>query len=210
DYGKATVLHWDTKNGATIETLLSSKAPLESRQWYVHAGNTDITARVLPDGGTQASTTVRNEQGNPLLQTDPLGRQTKITYAANGIDPIKVEQKSAGGWDSLAQLTWNQQHRLLAIKNAAGQTTKYSYNSAGQLTARTGPNNLSTRYQYDQQGQLSRIINAAGRPQASYQYDRQGNLASSSDSEGYTVKHEYDALNRITQASYPDGTRTEI
>ncbi|MDR2851857.1 MAG: RHS repeat protein, partial [Burkholderiaceae bacterium] len=39
DYGKATVLHWDTKNGATIETLLSSKAPLESRQWYVHAGN---------------------------------------------------------------------------------------------------------------------------------------------------------------------------
>ncbi|GHT94086.1 hypothetical protein FACS1894116_07530 [Betaproteobacteria bacterium] len=40
-------------------------------------------------------------------------------------------------------------------------------------------------------------------------YDPHGNLATETDSEGYTLAHEYDALNRRTKTTYPDATTTE-
>ena len=39
--------------------------------------------------------------------------------------------------------------RSLKKQDAAGQTTHYGYNAAGQLTSITNPLNQTTSYQYD-------------------------------------------------------------
>ena len=215
DYTKAHILHWRTEGDMAVEELSSVKAPLEGRVWHLYDSGTKRAqavgiARVLPDGSTQAIHTSRNDKGHPLTEIDPVSRETKLTYAENGIDPIKVQQKTASGFETLAEVTWNPQHRPLTVKDAAGQTTRFTYNAAGQLTSRTNAAGATTRYEYNAAGQLIKVLNAAGRPALAYTYDAQGNPASTTDSEGYTVKQEYDALNRPTKTHYPDGTSVEI
>jgi RHS repeat-associated protein len=220
DYTKAEIKHWllDEDN-TVINVVESSKQPLKNRVWYNYPGQQNASnpgncakpsaiGQILPDGSTQLTRIERNAQGNPLVHTDPAGRQTKYTYAANGIDLIKVEQKTATGYATLAQITWNNQHRPLTVKDAAGRATQYTWNSAGQLTSQTDPLNRITRYQYDNEGRLIQIVNPLGRLQARYTYDAQGNLVSETDIEGYTLTHQYDALNRRTRTTHPDGTAT--
>lgn len=53
-----------------------------------------------------------------------LGTQARdpITYAANGIDLLTVEQKNGAGYDLLETRTYNSQHEPLTITDASGQT----------------------------------------------------------------------------------------
>jgi RHS repeat-associated protein len=218
DYTKAKVLHWRTEDGMAIGVLSSTKAPLESRQWYVYDPKAATTgscaqpmsvSRVLPDGETQVAEFAWNAQGNRVMARDPVGRETQYEHAPNGIDLTALRQKSATGYETLAQITWNGQRRPVAITDAAGQTSKYTWNAAGQITGMTNALGASTKYEYNEVGQLIKIINPVGRLNHAYTYDAQGNLASSTDSGGYTVKQEYDGLNRVTKTMYPDGTSTE-
>jgi YD repeat-containing protein len=102
------------------------------------------------------------EWGNILYRIDPLGRETHYEYASNGIDLLLVRQKNGNHRDTLAQITWDERHRPVAMTDAAGQTTRYTYNEAGQLARRTGPLGGTERYDYDDQGRLHRIIDALG------------------------------------------------
>jgi RHS repeat-associated protein len=223
DYTKAEIKHWYhglTNSGQTSNVLESVKRPLESRVWYNYPGQTtahqpgtcdkpSVIGRVLPDGTTQLTRMEYNAQGNVTHSIDQLGRETQYAYAENGIDLIQIQQKTATGWDTLTQITWNNQHRPLTVKDAAGRITKYTYNTAGQLTSQTNALNQSTHYQYDAQGRLTQIKNALGHIEASYTYNAFGNLATETDVAGYTLAHDYDALNRRTKTTYPDGTTAE-
>ncbi|MDR2259628.1 MAG: hypothetical protein LBE06_01560, partial [Azoarcus sp.] len=141
DYTKAEIRQWhyNFKISALTHELRSSKRPLESHLWYSYPGQTQYNApgvcdkpaqigRVLPDGSTQLTQYTYNDWGNPTQHIDPVGRETKYDYAENGIDLIKVQQKTAKGWDTLTQITWNNQHRPLTVRDAAGRITKYTYN----------------------------------------------------------------------------------
>jgi len=48
----------------------------------------------------------------------------------------------------------------MSYKDAANQTTTYSYDSVGQLIQVTNPLNETIRYVYDGLGYLTQIINA--------------------------------------------------
>ena len=100
-------------------------------------------------------------------------------------------------------------HNLLSYKDAAGQTTFYTYNSAGQLLTVTDALGEKTGYAYDSFGRLTTITNAYGKKAASYTYDKYGNVASFTDADGWTVQYEYDNGDRLTKATYPDKT-TEL
>jgi RHS repeat-associated protein len=223
NYTKAEVLHWhhDRINSTLTSGVLESiKHPLESRIWYNYPGQPaahqsgtcdkpSSIARVLPDGSTQLTKMEYNAQGNVTRRIDPLGRETKYEYAANGIDLTRAQQKTATAWDTLSEITWNNQHRPLTVKDAAGRITKYTYNAAGQLTSQINALNQTTQYSYDAAGRLTQVKNPLGHTEATYTYDAVGNLATETDSEGYTLAYEYDALNRRTKTTYPDGTTTE-
>jgi RHS repeat-associated protein len=224
DYTKARIQHFEHKTLApgdystTSRVLESVKSPLQNRVWYNYPGQAAGPAydgtfdqpskigRVHADGTTQLTRLAYNAQGNRTQVIDPAGRETNYEYAANGIDLIRIRQKTAAGYDVLGQWTYNSQHLPLTHTDAAGQITSYVYNSAGQLASVTNPKNETTTYNYSATGYLTSIVNPAGQTQASFTYDAVGRVASQTDSEGYVLGYSYDALNRRTGITYPDGS----
>jgi RHS repeat-associated protein len=222
DHLQARIKHWnhlDTNGLVTANTWESIKFPFENRVWFNYPGQLGWATysgsmeqpsrigRVLDDGSTQLTRLTYNDTGHVTDMIDPVGRETQLTYAPNGIDLIKVEQKtSASGFSTIAQFTYNSQHLPLTYTDAAGQTTKFEYNAAGQLTQLTNALNETTSFQYDGFGYLTTITNANGQTQASFTYNQYGDIATATDSEGYVVAYDYDAFDRITQATFPDST----
>ncbi|MGA9375692.1 MAG: hypothetical protein WBV64_11840, partial [Mycobacterium sp.] len=225
DYTQARIKHWThAPDGLkTWYTLESIKQPLERRVWFSYpgqesnlwrstlmAGSFDqpsALARVLDDGSTQLIRYDYNAKGQVTRAIDPMGRQTRYSYADNGIDLLRVTQVTAAGEETLAEVTWNAQHRPLSVRDAAGQVTQYTYNAAGQVVSVTDALGQMTAFSYDAVGQLTRIVNPAGRTALAFSYDGFGRVASRTDSEGYTVTYGYDALDRVTTVGYPDGSR---
>ncbi|ACA20387.1 YD repeat-containing protein [Methylobacterium sp. 4-46] len=220
DYAKARLRHFvHAGNGIKGVAIESEKQPLENRVWYNYPGQTDAissgafnrpsaVARVLDDGTTQLTRFDYDTTGYNLSRiVDPLGRTTHLTYAPNGIDLLAVTQVSGpGSFAPLAQFTYDGQHRPIVHTDAAGATSTFAYNAAGQLTAATNALNETTRFTYDPAGNLLSVVNATGASAATFTYDAADRVRTYTDSEGWTVTYAYDAADRITAITYPDGT----
>jgi RHS repeat-associated protein len=222
DYSKARDRHFahDTNNFSLKSTSIESvKYPLENRIWFNYPGQASAlesgaytkpiaTARVLDDGTTQLSQSSYDTTGYfKLTQTaDPVGRITSFAYG-NHIDLAAISQTTAYGLQTtIAQFIYNTQHRPIFYTDAAGQTTSYAYNAAGQLTSVTNPLGQTTSYQYNASGDLTSIINANSVTAASFTYDAYDRVRTYTDSEGWTATYDYDAADRVTKITYPDGT----
>jgi RHS repeat-associated protein len=232
DYTKAKLTHWlHTEDGSEAAGVKESeKAPLENRVWYAYSGQPNsiyvgtseqpiVVARVLDDGTTQLTQHEYNAAGNVLKTTDPLGRTTTYSYDANGIDLLAVYQENPAGAstddygmaaDKLASYTYNSLHEPLTSTDAAGQTTTNTYNAAGQILTRTvvrSGSNETTTWNYDSNGYLQSITGPISGSGESFTYDAFGRVGTQTDTaNNYTLIFEYDALNRPTKVTYPDGT----
>ncbi|HEY1261674.1 MAG TPA: hypothetical protein VGF34_20685, partial [Stellaceae bacterium] len=226
NYHDARIVHFThdgLNTGIRWSTIESIKEPLENRVWYTTPGQSpglgagasgsyDLPTgigRVLDNGQTKLTQFAYNSAGNPTQYIDPVGRQTALTYAANQIDVLSITQTTSSGPQTIAAFTYNTQHRPLTYTNAAGQTTQYAYNGAGQLTSSTNPLGQKTSFQYDAKGNLSGVVNADGKSAASFTYDNLNRVASYTDAAGGTVNYNYDAANRLTKVTYPDATSEE-
>ena len=206
----------------TSPIIESTKQPLESRVYRTYpdqvqgqnprlyegsAGTPSSISRVLDDEGTtQATRFTYNAIGNPLNIIDPLGRETRFTYADNNTDVIQVEQRIGDDYVTLAEATYNPSHQPLTYTDASGQTTTFTYNDNSQLTSQVNPLSQRTAFEYDDLGYLLRIIDANGDATATFTYDTFGRVDSRTDSVGYMVTYEYDAMDRIVRVAFPDGT----
>lgn len=228
---RATLTHWLVQANmaylpvaATFAQNIphSIKRPLETRVWYrypnqsnhVEAGTgTQPTeaARLLENGTTQNSMASYNTQGMVTSKTDPLGRQTTYTYAANGIDLLEVRQVNGGSTDLLATYAgYNALHLPATVTDAAGQTTTTTYNAAGQPLTVTNAKNEVTTYTYQVgTGYLQTVTGPVSGSTTTYAYDGFGRISSVTEPDGYSVTMLYDALNRLTRRTYPDATYEE-
>lgn len=227
DYTKARIYHWLHGNVTASELTASShlesiKAPLENRIWYNYqnqtktgfanqgmSSNPSIIGRVLDDGTTQLTKATYNIIGAVTSRTDPLGRKDSLIYDANLIDLLEVRQITNGANELLAKYTYNSQHLPLTIKDAAGQITTNTYNAAGQLLTITNAKNETTTLVYTPDGYLKTIKGAISGSVFKFKYDGYGRIDSITDPEGYTIATDYDALNRPTRITFPDGTYQE-
>jgi YD repeat-containing protein len=155
--------------------------PLENRLWYAYAGQANnffggtfsqptAIGRVLDDGTSQVRQFSYDTAGffKMTRMVDPLGRTTNYVYS-NQIDLAAISQVTAGGFQTtIAQYTYNYQHRPLTYTDAAGQTTDFAYNAAGQITSITNPLAQTTSYAYDANHNLSTITNANSQTAATY------------------------------------------
>jgi YD repeat-containing protein len=184
---------------------------------------------LLARGGNIAQTGVglaKNPKGKVIRATDPVGRETVFVYGTGstpdpdpatgtGIDLLKVKQKNGATYDRLATFTYNTQHLPSTITDASAQTTSFTYNSQGQpLTVTTPPRagineNRTTTYAYDPNGYLQSITRPATGATTSFTYDSYGRVRTVTDADSYTLTYDYDALDRPTRATYPDGTYNE-
>jgi RHS repeat-associated protein len=154
-----------------------------------------------------------NSKGLKTRVTDPLGRETLYEYDTNEIDLLRVKQKNGSNYDLLETRTYNAQHRSLTVTDAAGQTTAFTYNTQGQiLTVVTPPRaglsqaQRTTTYAYDTNGYLQSVTGPLAGATTSYTYDGYGRVRTVTDSDSYTLTYDYDALDRPTRTTYPDGT----
>lgn len=234
DYTKAHITRWLLNNTYVVSGVKhSEKKPLESRVWYGQAheavagwagpsGQPAKIGRVLDDGSSQIYRYEYNSKGHKTRVTDPMGRETRYTYATNGIDLLKAEQKNGSGWDTLETRTYNSVHQPLTITDTAGQTTTYTYNSNGTLaTVVTPPRgglseaNRTTSHSYFADnatygpGRLQ-TVTAPLSATTSFTYDSYGRVRTTTGSDSYALTVDYDALDRPVKTTYPDSTYEEI
>jgi YD repeat-containing protein len=96
------------------------------------------------------------------------------------------------------------------MTDAAGETTTFTYNTAGQLLTETNPLTETTTYAYDTDGYLTSVTGAVTGSMTTFTYDDYGRVDSITDSDDYVVTLDYDALDRPTEIGYPDGTSETI
>jgi RHS repeat-associated protein len=222
DYTQATVYHFAhaVDDQETSRLVEATGRPLESRIWNNYPGQSSsgylagttigrpsLVGRVLDSSGTtQLSQYSYNAQANVTSVVDPAGRMTRYTYAANGIDVVKVQHYNGSSYDTVQTAVYNNQHLPNQVTDAAGQITKIIYNSFGERTSVTDPKNETTTYHYDKNGFLQKVVDALGGTQAAYTYDGFNRVRTYTDVNGYTVTYSYDNLDRITAIQYPDTT----
>ncbi len=225
NYTQARNRHWAHLAANTNETsdvIESIRFPLENRVWFNYPGQPNsglgggvsgtldsptVMGRVLDDGSTQLTQYTYNKFGNVTSETDPVGRVTTYSYAANGVDLLSVAQKTGPGTTAtIAQYGSYLNHLPQTYTDAAGQVFKLAYNAGGQVTQTTDPLGHTVKYTYNTSGTLAAVINQNGVTAVSYTYDAFGRVLTQTDSEGLTVTYAYDALDRLTKEAYPDGT----
>ena len=145
---------------------------------YSYDAGSQVTSVAAPQG---ALTYTYDGAGNRATMTMPSGKT--VTY----------------GYDAANQLT--------QLKDWLGKTTTLTYDANGSLASVTRPNGVVSTYAYDAAEQLV-ALNHDGPSGAIthdvYTYDADGNRASFASAAG-KEQYTFDALNRLTQATYPNG-----
>ncbi|MDP3089955.1 MAG: RHS repeat-associated core domain-containing protein, partial [Nitrospira sp.] len=105
------------------------------------------------------------------------------------------------------QFTYDNLNRVTQIHDAINGITAFTYDPNGNLLTVTDAKSQVTTYTYDNMDRLATRKDALNR-QESYQYDLAGNLAQFTDRKNQVTTFQYDALNRRTSATYADATTT--
>jgi RHS repeat-associated protein len=157
------------------------------------AANPHVTYTFTYDELNRVSSARDSRFGAPIRYTyDRAGRRAAVT------DPL-------GG---VTRYTYEPDGRTASITNAAGLVTRFSYDAAGNRREAVFANGTRSTYRYDlgQRPVSLAYLDSGGavQEQFAYTYDREGNRLTLTDAAG-THRYQYDALNRLTSASHPEG-----
>jgi len=170
-------------------------------------------------------------EDNLLTEKDPLGRVTTYTYSPSNdlltlTDPL--EQTTAYSYNDRGQIltvtdpkenvttsTYDAAGNLLTTTDALNQTTAFTYNAAGDLLTTTDPLDHTTHYSYNARGDQLTETDPLDNVTTST-YDANGNRLTESrtrtladgTTETLVTSFTYDALDRVTETTAPDGSTT--
>lgn len=200
------VLHYTYANQDSDYHMGDSVLPLTMSQTVENSAGT----------GTEVQTWQfeYNAMGKTTKYIDPAGRTFSFDYGANPdvtkqIDLLEVRQTRDGANAFLASATYNTKHQPLTKTDASGQVTTFNWNANGQLNYVDNANGERIKFNYDAGINYLASIDyaAAGSTDlTSFLYDGFGRVWKITDSEGYQLAYEYDALDRVKKITYPDGT----
>ena len=144
-----------------------------------------ITVHDAGLSGGQKSKSYTVTSGNTL--TDIASGLVSAINGDTDLQSIGVSASSAGAVVTLTSHSTNVTTYTQSTSGGATEVITLGANTYGYLTQINGPL-------------------AGDEDVTTFQYDGYGRLYSVTDSEGYTLVYEYDALNRPTKTTYPDGT----
>ena len=109
--------------------------------------------------------------------------------------------------------TYDALGRKSVTTDQLGDTVTYSYDLAGRMTDRNYSDNTVDTFTYDQASRLLSAHKGRYDNTVSYVYDLAGRRLSETQTHNvsttpvsYTCSHTFDAANRVTSCTYPDGT----
>jgi len=163
---------------------------------------------------------VNNQFGQPVATTDPLGKVRTLRYdEENNLTSVADEQGT-----QLA-FTWNDRGSPLSLTDGAGRATRFTYDAYGNVLSKTDPLGRTTSYTYDQMGRALTSTDARGTSrfaydpmgrvtsvtdalnhETTYEYDANGNRTAEVSARGQRTEFEYDAANRVSLITHPDGS----
>lgn len=174
-----------------------------------------ITAVQLPGGGRLSYGYDAN--GNLTSHTDANGNRVRYEYDAQGRMTAWYDQNGR----RVVQNTYDAANRVTRQLDFAGRASILSYGAG--TTRATDAAGRTTTYRYDAYGRTVGIIYPDGTAvqraygandtlvadeNGTYAYDARGNLAKSTAKGGQVTSWTYDAANRVTSQTDPDGAVT--
>jgi RHS repeat-associated protein len=173
-----------------------------------------------------------NAHGQPLTITDPNGVVTTLTYDARtrltsrkvGTETTSFAYYPTGLLETVTlpdastiSHTYDGAHRLTKVTDSAGNYISYTLDAMGNRTAESSydPSNSLHRTHsrvYNALGELSQDINAANTSAVTttYGYDDNGNQTGISAPLSRNTANVYDALNRLSAITDPNGGVTNF
>jgi len=193
--GRVTQTYIYNPDGTVATITMPTAHTATDTQDYVVTYQYDALRRVkgVSDNNNHASLVTYDGYGNPLTQTDGLGRVTKYTYNELGL---------------LGSVIQNYQQGMISDPETNVLTT-YTYNALGLLTDVTDANYHTTQYVYDPLGRLRFVTDALAKV-TEYGYDPNGNRTSILDANGNTTTLGYDQANRLHSVDYPGGASEDV
>ncbi|MGE6732976.1 RHS repeat-associated core domain-containing protein [Streptomyces sp. NPDC059900] len=88
---------------------------------------------------------------------------------------------------------WDRYNRLISQTDALGNTTRYEYDGAGNLTTAIRPDGRVTQAEYNELNQIVHAVTAGGSTWR-YRYDDRGNHTATVDYEGSETLYAYDEI----------------
>ena len=135
--------------------------------------------------------------------TDAQGGPTLYTYDARNL--LATETFPDSGVRAYA---YDGANRLISRLDQANATTAYLYDMANRLTSRNYPDSANDTFAYDAASRLTSAASARYGNTVTRTYDQGSRLTGETDtinSVNYVVGYGYDAANRQTAVTYPDG-----
>jgi RHS repeat-associated protein len=178
------------RTGDANGNILTSTDALNNTTTYTYDSANDMTSASKPlnSNTTATSSYTYNSFGEVLTSTDALGNTTTNTYDAHG-NLLTVTSPAPNG-------------------NTAASVTQFQYNAQGELTQITDPKSNNTTLTYTPVGLIATITDAQHNT-TTYQYDSMGDRTAVIDpinGAAHPTNFSYDAMNRLTGITYPDGS----
>ncbi len=203
------------------------------REWYDYPGKPNFSmigtqalpscvAEVLPDGTSRFTYVERNDFGtvtksvetwSATARSSVLLRTNLFFYSTNEIDLLAAT--NALGVLVTSNI-YNAYHQVATNYDALGEQTIATFNSNQQISTITRPNGLVSSYNYFTSGASSNLLAnevdyaVVGGSTINFRtnsYTWTNGLAlTHTDPRGLTTTNSWDALQRLLQADFPDGT----
>jgi RHS repeat-associated protein len=197
--GQGTTKQFDANGNPTA--ILDAKG--NSHQYAYDARNRQIA---YTDPLQQTERYGYDGTGNLVNYTDRKGQVTKYTF--DNLDRLALITYADG---STVTYRYDQGNRPVQIVDSVNGTIKYAYDSYDRITTETTPKG-AVSYTYYPNG-LRKTMTVSGQPTVRYAYDTGDRLlridqdaGASNNNLALSVAFTYDAANRRTQTTLPNGT----
>jgi RHS repeat-associated protein len=178
--------------------FVKAEDPLGNVSHFMFDQNENRTQMIDPAG--HIINYAYDQDGNLIRATHPGGDIDSATYAG----PFDTLTSFTDANGNTTRYGYNSQGDLMSITYANGSGRRFSYDPLGNLTETVNARGQAVQNTYNSMGQLTRATFADGTFQA-YTYDAQGNLISASDGSD-TTTFQYDPTTEdLVQVNYPGG-----
>ncbi|MFG1886013.1 RHS repeat-associated core domain-containing protein [Micromonospora sp. NPDC049102] len=149
----------------------------------------------VTDNATRA-TTLGYTLGDLTTVTDPLGRVTRTSYDTTSRPVSTIDAQG-----NTSRVTYDNAGQVKTVTDPIGRLTSYEYDPNGNLTRSVDPRTHATNYGYDASDRLETVTDPLNRV-TTRTYDPGGNLKTVTTARGKVTGYDYDSLDRPTTVRY--------